>query len=123
LRFDAWDLGGPGGGGGVESSPGDGGASDTEEGVDAVDSASTGAKLERERIKDFRGGETLRSIAEAERAGGGTGDVPFGILGEDRPGEAVCAREGGGGGVVGVATSVPAYKRASAPRVSKENAG
>jgi hypothetical protein len=47
-------------------------------------------------------------MAEADRAGGGAGFVPVGMPAL-RPGEAVWARDGGGGGAAGFAASTPAF--------------
>jgi hypothetical protein len=66
------------------------------------------AKFDRERVTMRLGGDALRSIAEAARAVGGAGKVPFGILAAERPGDAVWARDGGGGGATGCAASAPA---------------
>jgi hypothetical protein len=48
-------------------------------------------------------------MAEAARAGGGTGEIPFGFRDIDWLGDVVCAREGGGGGAAGCVDSAPAY--------------
>lgn len=100
-------LGGPEdpdeGGGGVPGGmiPGLGGGGPT----------SSGTKLERTRFRDRRGGE-VRSIADAERVGpsmaGGGG--PLRARGAELPGEAVWARDGGGGGVAGLAASAPPWE-------------
>jgi hypothetical protein len=55
------------------------------------------------------GGEAVRSMAEAARAGGGASVVPAAILGAVCPGDAVWARVGGGGGPAGFVASAPAY--------------
>ena len=68
-----------------------------------------GTKFDRTRGAFFAvGGDTLRSIADAERVGGGVGDEVDGtrLL---RPGEAVWARVGGGGGAAGLVGSAPAF--------------
>ena len=55
------------------------------------------------------GGDAVRSMAEAARAGGGAEVVPVGILGAVWPGDVVWARVGGGGGAAGFVASEPAY--------------
>jgi len=70
-------------------------------GVLGADSVG-GARFDRIRIGALVGGSVVRSIAEAGRMGGA--EVDGGGL-EAIPGEAVCALEGGGGGVAGFAGS------------------
>jgi hypothetical protein len=87
FRLDAWDLGRPGGGGPVPSI----------EGLELSDSASVGGtKFDRARGPDLlRGGEDDKFTADAER--GGARLELSDVGGFERPGEAVCALEGGGG--------------------------
>ena len=67
--------------------------------------------MDLSRAADFAGGDVVKSIAEAERAGGegGMGLIDLGGA-LDRPGEAVCARDGGGGGTAGFSGWRPAYR-------------
>ncbi len=100
MRFVACDLGRGGGGppAGFILVP---------VGVLGADSIG-GARLERMRIGALTGG-SLKSIADTERRGGVLpgGELVFGPV---IPGEAVCAREGGGGGVAGFsASALPAF--------------
>jgi hypothetical protein len=80
--LDACDFGRPGGGpGGTNVDP---------IGVFGVELASVGGiKFDRARMTVLFGGDVLRSIAEAERAGGMSPMVPFGSLGPVLPGEVV----------------------------------
>lgn len=101
LRFVACDLGLGGGGAPV-------GFILVPVGVLGADSIG-GARLERIRIGALTGG-SLKSIADTERKGGA---LPGGGFGFEPviPGEAVCAREGGGGGVAGFSGSaLPALR-------------
>lgn len=77
-------------------------------GLGTPDSA-IGTKFDRGRVpfSDRLGGDIVRSMADAERAGGGMGVVPLGILGAEWPGEAVWARAGGAGGPEVVVASPP----------------
>lgn len=100
LRFEACDFGRPGGGVG-------GSKDDDALCALRVESASDGGtKFERTRTTVLLGGDVLKSIADADRAGGAS---PWFVPGEsvalDLPGEAVCALEGGGGGVTGFSGS------------------
>jgi len=106
LRFDACDFGRPGGGGG-------GSNDDATLGVLGDESVSEGGtKFERTRMTVLVGGDVLKSIADADRAGGAS---PWFVPGEsealDLPGEAVCALDGGGGGTAGFSGSDAACKR------------
>lgn len=104
MRFDACDFGRPGGGaGGSKDDPA----------LCVLDEESVsegGTKLERTRTTVLLGGDVLKSIADADRAGGGS---PWCAPGEsavfDLPGEAVCALEGGGGGMAGFSDSDAAF--------------
>jgi hypothetical protein len=84
LRFDADDFGRPGdGGGGAKPNPGG-------NGVLEEDLFSGGTRFERARKEDLLfGGDTLRSIAEADRNGGGARPEDEDDIGLLRPGEAV----------------------------------
>jgi len=76
-------------------------------GVLGADSG-VGTRFDRTRITVLLGGDVLRSIADAERAGGGPDSVALEGLGPVIPGDAVCALEGaldGGGGAVALAVS------------------
>lgn len=82
-------------------------------GVLGAVSASAGTRFDRILIEFLLpgggGGEPLRSIAEAARAGGGVVPGKGGRLCPVIPGDAVCALDGGAGGVAGLASSgVPA---------------
>lgn len=111
FRFEAWDFGRPGGGAG--------GASLVPVGVlgaEPTPPSSEGTRFERTRI----GGFAALSIAEAARGGGGPalgGRIPAGdgpVLGGLAPpaGDIVCALDGGGGGVAGLAaSSAPAWRK------------
>ena len=75
-----------------------------EGGAEGWSAASLGTRLERTRVGGLRGGSEVKSIAPAVagRAGGGPavrGDGGGGPAPNDLPGDAVCARGGGGGGV------------------------
>lgn len=75
-------MGRPGGG--------TGGANLDPVGIFGADSASVGGiKFDRTRTTVLLGGDVLRSMAEAERAGGAPAIVPFGSLGPVLPGEVV----------------------------------
>lgn len=115
-RLEADDFGRPGIGDGGGASPGvvlgGGGVTD----VDCASDSGVGAKLDRARGIARFGGE-VRSIADAERAGGGPA-VPLvsPCRGPVMPGEAVCGLEGGGGGgAVFAASSDPACIRRELP--------
>ena len=71
---------------------------------------SADAKVDRGRGTMRFGGDAVRSMAEAARAGGGA-VVPVSVLGALWRGDAVWARVGGGGGCIASvpAASVPAY--------------
>lgn len=74
--------------------------------------ASSGTRLERIRWIVFFGGGGVEpeSIADIGRPGGNGegGGGPDIALGIDLEGDAVCAREGGGGGAAGFSGSAPA---------------
>jgi len=104
LRFEACDdFGRPGGAAGGskdEAAPGV---------LGAVSVSGGGARLERTRMTVLFGGDTLRSIADAERAGGASPRFePAESVDLDLPGEAVWALDGGGGGA-GVSGSDGAF--------------
>lgn len=66
LRFDADDLGRPGAEGGTKADP------ECNAGVLGEDWLSGGTRFERTRRLDLLlGGDTVRSMADADRAGGG----------------------------------------------------
>jgi len=69
-------------------------------------SPSVGAKVDRGRGTMRFGGDAVRSMAEAARAGGG---ATAGILGAVCLGDAVWARVGGGGGPAGFVASALAF--------------
>lgn len=82
LRFVAWDRGRLGGGVGEPEGPGEG-ESDKRGpggGKPFANPSSVGAKADRGRGTVRFGGDALRSMAEAARAGGGAGEYPFGFL-------------------------------------------
>jgi hypothetical protein len=91
LRFAACDRGRLGGGVNEPEEPG--GGESTARGVRGTPfvapSPSAGAKFDREREAMRFGGDAVRSMAEAARAGGGAKKDPFGILGAEWLGEAV----------------------------------
>jgi hypothetical protein len=90
LRRDTCDFGRPGGGGG--------GSNVDIVGVVPGDVVSIGgARFDRARTADLLGGDVLRSIADADRSGGGAKLLLGATAAFDLPGEAVCALEGGGG--------------------------
>jgi hypothetical protein len=66
--------------------------------------SNLGTKFDRARTLLLLGGDVLRSIAEADRAGGGPTLVPLGC---DLPGDVVCDLDGGGGGWADLGGSVP----------------
>jgi hypothetical protein len=82
LRFVAWDRGRLGGGVGDPEGPGEGVFDERGpgEGKPFANPSSVGAKADRGRGTMRFGGDALRSMAEAARAGGGTGETPFGFL-------------------------------------------
>lgn len=103
FRFEAWDRGRPGGGaGGANLDPV--GVLGAEPGPPS----SEGTRFDRTLI----GGLGALSIAEEARGGGGPalgGRIPAEggpvLGGLAPPGDAVCALDGGGGGVAGLAAS------------------
>ena len=84
MRFDADDLGRPGAAGGG-ANPDPDGSTD----VLGEDWFSGGTRFERTRRVDLLGGDTVRSIAEADRAVGGARLEIEDDIGLLRPGEAV----------------------------------
>ena len=80
LRFVAWDRGRLGGGVGDPEGTGEG-ESDVRGagGGKPFANPSAGGKADRGRGTIRFGGDALRSMAEAARAGGGTGEIPFGF--------------------------------------------
>jgi hypothetical protein len=71
FRFDAWDFGRPGGG--------PWGANLVPVGVLGADSG-VGTRFDRTRIMVRLGGDVLKSMADAERGGGGpASDAPVGL--------------------------------------------
>jgi hypothetical protein len=91
LRFVACDRGRLGGGVGEPDDVGGGESVERREGESrpfVVPSPSIGTKFDRERETMRFGGDAVRSIAEAARAGGG-GRAPFDDFGTERPGDAV----------------------------------
>lgn len=84
MRFDADDLGRPGASGGGIPIPDCNGA------VEGADFLSGGTRFERTRNAALLfGGDTLRSMAEADRNGGGAKLEGEDDIGSLRPGEAV----------------------------------
>jgi len=91
LRFVACDRGRLGGGVGDPEGPGEGESVIREAGGGrpfAIPSP-VGGKADRGRGTIRFGGDAVRSIAEAARAGGGAKEAPFAILGTERPGDVV----------------------------------
>jgi hypothetical protein len=82
LRFVACDRGRLGGGVGDPEGAGEGKSVKRGAGgrTPFVNSSSPGGKADRGRGTIRLGGDAERSMAEAARAGGGTGDTPFGFL-------------------------------------------
>ena len=81
LRFVAWDRGRLGGGVGDPEGAGEGESDERGPGGSKpfANPSPAGAKADRGRRTVRFGGDALRSIAEAARAGGGTGETPFGF--------------------------------------------
>lgn len=82
-------------------------------GVFGIDATSVGTRLDRTRIGALGVRDVLKSIADAVLVGGGRGEVMVSLDVTPKRelltlGEAVCAREGGGGGADGCAVSAPA---------------
>ena len=111
MRFVACDRGRLGGGVGEPEGTGEGEA--VKPGLEgkplALLSPSVDDKVDRGRGTMRFGGDAVRSMAEAARAGGGAKVVPIGILGAVWLGDTVWARTGGGGGAAGLVASAPAY--------------
>lgn len=113
LRFACALALAPGGGG--PSKPGGPSIEEVEEGgglavagLAGTDCDSDGTKLDRTRIGGL-GGESVRSMAVAGRTGGVRAiGGPVGSLAVAVPGDAVCARDGGGGGAAGFSSAAPA---------------
>jgi hypothetical protein len=81
LRFVAWDRGRLGGGVGDPEGTGEG-ESDVRGaggGKPFASPSPAGGKADRGRGTIRFGGDALRSMAEAARAGGGIGETPFGF--------------------------------------------
>jgi hypothetical protein len=83
LRFAAWDRGRLGGGVGDPEGPGEGESivRGPGGGMPFMTSSPVGGKADRGRGTMRLGGDEVRSMAEAARAGGGARDTPFVFLG------------------------------------------
>lgn len=83
MRFVACDRGRLGGGVGDPEGPGDGELAMRRpgEGMPFMTSSPVGAKADRGRETIRFGGDAVRSMAEAARAGGGARETPFVFLG------------------------------------------
>lgn len=91
LRFVACDRGRLGGGVGDPKGPGEGKSviRETGGGRPFAIPSPDGGKADRGRGTIRFGGDAVRSIAEAARAGGGGKEAPFVILGAKRLGDVV----------------------------------
>jgi hypothetical protein len=89
-----------------------GGATPNDDEPDSSESPSGGGiRFDLTRDGGFTGPPGLKSIADAERGGG---DIELGLSnrgGFDRPGEAVCALDGGGGGTEGFSVWLAACEK------------
>lgn len=85
MRFAACERGRLGGGVGDPEGPGEGEFVMREPGggTPFATQSPAGGKADRGRGTMRFGGDAVRSIAEAARAGGGAGETPFGILGAE----------------------------------------
>ena len=83
MRFVACDRGRLGGGVGDPEGPGDGESVMRRpgEGIPFMTSSPVGVKADRGRGTMRFGGDAVRSMAEAARAGGGAKETPFVFLG------------------------------------------
>lgn len=72
------------------------------------DSAPAGTKFDLTRGGAFFGGGPVDPKAVAGRVGGGVGTAgALGAVGDERDGDTVWARDGGGGGALAFAASAP----------------
>jgi hypothetical protein len=84
LRFVACDRGRLGGGVGDPEGPGEGESVMREPGGGTpFETSSPEGKADRGRGTMRFGGDAVRSMAEAARAGGGARETPFGFLGAE----------------------------------------